>query len=130
MAYEIKQNHFPFKNETDLIINAAIEVHRELGFGFLEIVYKDAICVELESRGYYYEREKQYPVYYKDILLPHNFYADFIVFDSVILEVKSKSGIANEDLAQTINYLKCSGCTVGLILNFGKPTLEIRRVVL
>ncbi|MFW0717266.1 GxxExxY protein [Pedobacter sp. N23S346] len=130
MNYEIKQDNFPYKNETDLVINAAIEVHKDLGCGFLEIVYKDAICIEFESRGYHYEREKLYPVYYKDILLPHCFYADFIVFDSVILEIKSKSGIANEDLAQTINYLKCSECKVGLILNFGKSTLEIRRVVL
>lgn len=130
MPYEIKQDNFPHRNETDLIINAAIEVHKDLGCGFLEIVYKDALCIELESRGYHYEREKLYPVYYRDILLPHSFYADFIVFDSVIVEVKSKNGIANEDLAQTINYLKCSDCNVGLVLNFGKATLEIRRVVL
>jgi len=130
MANEIGQGNFPYKNETDLILNAAIEVHKDLGSGFLEIVYKDALCIEFDSRGYFYEREKLYPVYYKDVLLPHSFYADFIVFDSVILEVKSKNGIANEDLAQTINYLKCSECKVGLVLNFGKPTLEIRRVVL
>ncbi|WP_293788987.1 GxxExxY protein [uncultured Pedobacter sp.] len=130
MNYEIRQDNFPYKNETDLIINAAIAVHKELGNGFLEIVYKDALCIELDGRGYFYEREKFYPVYYKEVLLPHSFYADFIVFDSIVLEIKSKSGIANEDLAQTINYLKCSGCTVGLVLNFGKPTLDIRRVVL
>jgi GxxExxY protein len=129
MSYEIKQDNFPYKNETDLIINAAIEVHKNLGCGFLEIVYKDALSIELESRGYFVEREKLYPVFYKGIQLPHNFYADFVIFDTVILEVKSKSGIANEDLAQTINYLKCSDCAVGLILNFGKPTLEIRRVI-
>jgi len=129
MDYKIKQDNFPYKNETDLIINAAIEVHKDLGCGFLEIVYKDALSIEFESRGYFYQREKHYPIYYKDVLLPHSFYADFVVFDTVVLEIKSKSGIANEDLAQTINYLKCSECSVGLILNFGKPTLEIRRVV-
>ncbi|TDG35319.1 GxxExxY protein [Pedobacter changchengzhani] len=130
MDYSIRENNFPYKNETYLIINAAIEVHKTLGCGFLEIVYKDALVIELESRGHFFEREKYYPVYYKGILLRHSFNADFVVFDSVILEIKSKSGIANEDLAQSINYLKCSGCSVGLILNFGKPTLEIRRVVL
>lgn len=129
MNYEIRQDNFPYKNETDLIINAAIEVHKNFGCGFLEVVYKDALCIEFESRGYFYERERHYPVYYKDILLSHSFYADFIIFDSVILEVKSKNGIANEDLAQTINYLKCSECKVGLVLNFGKSTLEIGRVV-
>lgn len=130
MDYKLKQDNFPYKNETDLIINAAIDVHKDLGCGFLEVVYKDALCIELEGRGYHYEVEKRYPVYYKDILLPRSFYADFVIFDSVILEIKAKSGIGNEDLAQTINYLKCSNCGVGLILNFGKTTLEIRRVVL
>lgn len=127
---DIENSNFLLKTETHMIINASIEVHRNLGCGFLEIVYKDALCIELERRGYHYEREKFYPVYYKEVLLPHSFYADFIIFDSVILEVKSKSGIANEDLAQTMNYLKCSDCKVGLILNFGKPILEIKRLIL
>jgi len=129
MDYQTKQDNLPYKAETDLIINAAIEVHKALGCGFLEIVYKDALCIEFDSRGYFFEREKHYPVYYWEVLLPNSFYADFIVFDSVILEIRSKSGIANEDLAQAINYLKCSDCKVGLVLNFGKPTLEIKRVV-
>jgi len=127
---EIRQSNFPLKKETDLIINAAIEIHSHLGCGFLEIVYKDAFCIELKNRGYFYEREKLYQIYYKGILLPHSFYADFIIFDAVILEIKSKSALASADVAQTLNYLRCSGCKVGLILNFGKPTLEIRRVVL
>ncbi len=67
---------------------------------------------------------------YKDSILPHKFYADFVVFNKVIVEVKAKQGgIAEEDLAQTINYLRCSACKVGLILNFGKMKLEIKRVV-
>ena len=126
----IEDASFPLKTETNMIINAAIDVHRHLGCGFFEIVYKDALCIELGRRGYHYEREKYYPIYYKSILLPHSFYADFIIFDSVILEVKSKSAIANEDLAQAMNHWKCSSCKVGLILNFGKPTLEIKRVIL
>ncbi len=127
---EIRHSNFPLKSETDLIINAAIEIHNHLGCGFLEIVYKDALSIELKNRDYFYEREKAYQVYYKDVLLPHSFYADFIIFDAVILEIKSKSAIASADIAQTLNYLRCSGCKVGLILNFGKPSLEIRRVVL
>lgn len=73
MDYQIKQGNLPYKNETDLIINAAIEVHKDLGRGFLEI-YKNALSIEFESRGYFYESEKYYPVYYKDVLLPHSFY--------------------------------------------------------
>ena len=74
MGYQIRQDNLPYKNETDFIINAAIEVHKALGNGFLEIVHKDAFCVEFESRGYFFEREKKYPVYYKDVLLAHSFY--------------------------------------------------------
>ena len=125
----IKQKYFPLKEETDMIIGIGIEIHRALGFGFLEIVYKDAIEYEFYQRNISFEREKMYDVPYKGIILPHKFYADFVVFDKVILEVKAKDGIANEDMAQTLNYLKCSGCKVGLILNFGRMKLDIKRVV-
>jgi len=90
MDYQFRQDNLPYKSETDLIINAAIEVHKHLGSGFLEIVCKDALSIEFKTREYFFEREKQYSIYYKDILLPHSFYADFIVFDAVILEIKSK----------------------------------------
>lgn len=79
MDYQLRQDNLPCKNETDLIINAAIEVHKDLGCGFLEIVYKNSLCIEFESRGYFYKREKSYPVFYKDVLLSHSFYADFII---------------------------------------------------
>jgi GxxExxY protein len=129
MSTNINQPFFPLKDETDTIIGIGIEVHRQLGFGFLEVVYKDALQYEFDLQNIFYEREKQYSIAYKTILLPHKFYADFVVFDQVILEVKAKDGIADEDMAQTINYLKCSGCKVGLILNFGRMKLDIKRVV-
>jgi len=100
-----------------------------LGFGFLEIVYKDALEYEFRRNDILFKREKEYVVHYNGAILRHNFFADFIVFDSVILEVKAKEGIANDDMARTINYLKCSGCKVGLILNFGRSKLEIKRLV-
>lgn len=121
---------YPLQNETDLIIGIGIEIHKILGAGFLEIVYKDAFEHELRRKDYFYEREREYQIRYKEIILPHKFYADFVVFEKVILEIKAKDGgLAEEDLAQTINYLKVSGCKVGLILNFGKLKLEIKRVV-
>ena len=126
---EIKHEFFPLRDETDLIIGLAIEVHKILGNGFLEVVYKDAMQYEFNLNGVFYEREKVYDVPYKSIILAHRFYADFVVFDKIIIEVKAKNSIANEDLSQTINYLKCSGCGVGLILNFGKSKLEIKRLV-
>lgn len=125
----IKKEYFPLKDKTDKIIGAGIDIHKHLGFGFLEIVYKDAFEYEFRQRSIFYEREKEYIIPYKKIILPHKFYADFVVFDQVILEIKAKDGIADEDMAQAINYLKCSGCKVGLILNFGRIKLDIKRVV-
>ncbi len=128
MKYSEKD--FPLQKETDAIIGAGIEVHKSLGAGFLEIVYKDALELEFRQKKVFFEREKEYPVEYKGTTLPHSFYADFVVFESVILEIKAKTDIANEDIAQTLNYLKCSGCKVGLILNFGRTTLGIKRLTL
>jgi len=124
------KTEYPLQDETDVIIKTGIEIHKTLGAGFLEIVYKDAFEYEYRSKEIMYEREKEYIIQYKNTVLPHKFYADFVVFDKVIVEVKAKEGgIAEEDYAQTINYLKCSGCKVGLILNFGRMKLEIKRVV-
>lgn len=129
MSTEIRIVDFPLKIETELIIGTGIEIHKVLGHGFLEIVYKDAFEYEFKKRNIFYEREKKFLIPYKDIILPHVFYADFVVFDKIILEIKAKDGIADEDYAQTINYLKCSRCKVGLILNFGRVKLDIKRVV-
>lgn len=118
------------KEETDKVIGAAIEVNRELGFGFLEIVYKDALSLEFRNRNIFFEREKEYLVYYKNIILPHEFYADFIIMNQIILGIKAKDGIADEDMAQTINYLKCLKSKARMILNFSRMKLDIKRVVL
>lgn len=122
--------NYPLQQETDTIIKYGIEIHKILEAGFLEIVYKDAFEYEFKNNDIGYSREKAYKIQYKDVVLPHLFHADFVVFETVILEIKAKEGgLAEEDLAQTINYLKCSGCKVGLSLNFGKMRLQIRRVV-
>ena len=124
------QEDYPLQKETGIIINIGYEVYKQLGAGFLEIVYKDAFEYEFQLREIFYQREKEYVVKYKDIILKHKFYADFVVYDSVILEVKAKlGGLAREDIAQAINYLKVSVCKVGLILNFTKEKLEVKRVI-
>ena len=121
---------YPLQQETNLIIKIALEIHKILGSGFLEIVYKDAFEYEYRKKFILYEREKEYQIGYKDAILPHRFFADFVVFGKVIVEVKAKqAGIAEQDVAQALNYLKCSGCKVGLLLNFGKMKLEIKRVI-
>lgn len=117
------------EEETHEIIGICMEVHRHLGHGFLEIVYKDAIEYEFRQRGIEYEREKEYQVIYKDTVLKHKFFADFVVFDKVILEVKSTKSIPDEFIAMGLNYLKVSENKVGLIVNFGKQSLEWKRIV-
>lgn len=83
-----------------------MEVHRQLGMGFKEAVYKDALEFELKNNSIPYAREKQYRIEYKGIVLPHKYYADFVVYDNIILEVKSSPFIVNTFVAQTINYLR------------------------
>ena len=106
-----------------------MDVHNNLGPGFLEIVYKDALEYEFKKANIPFDREVQYEVNYKDIILPHKFYADFVVFDKIILEVKGVSGLVDEHIAQTINYLKVSGNKLGLLVNFGELKMNYKRLV-
>lgn len=122
-------NNLIYKNESYDIIGICMEVHNNLGVGFLEIVYKDALEYEFKKAGIEYEREKQYDVHYKGIILPHNFYADFVVFDKIILEVKATSGIEKKFISQAINYLTVSQNKLAIIVNFGTTKLAYKRIV-
>lgn len=119
-----------YKEEVYEIIGICMEIHRELGKGFSEIVYKDAIEYECKQQECHYEREKEFLVHYKDIILPHKYFADFVILGKIILEVKSCEGIAQEHIGQTLNYLAASKFKVGLIVNFGKNSLEYKRIIL
>ncbi len=119
-----------YKEESYQIIGLCMEVHRNLGSGFLEIVYKDALEYEFRQNNIPFEREKEYIVNYKYTTLPHKFYADFVVYDKIILEIKSMSGLADEHMAQTMNYLKVSVNRLGLLVNFGQPSLQYKRIVI
>lgn len=127
--FSVTMSDLILKDESYKIIGICMEVHNNLGAGFLEIVYRDALEYEFRRAGILYEREKEYEVNYKNTILPHKFYADFVVFDQVILEVKGKSAIADEDVAQALNYLKVSGNRLALIVNFGEIKLNYRRIV-
>ena len=118
-----------FKNESYKLIGICMEVHNQLGPGFLEIVYKDALEYELQLAGIPFEREKEYCVNYKKRILPHKFYADFIVYDKIILEVKAVSEIYDKAIAQALNYLKVSGNKLALVVNFGELDLSYKRIV-
>lgn len=112
------------------IIGICFEVHNNLGPGFLEIVYKDALEYEFKRAGIPFNREREYKVHYKETILPHKFYADFLVYDKIILEVKAVSGITKDFMAQAINYLKVSQNQLALLVNFGELRLNYKRIVL
>lgn len=117
------------KDENYEIVGLCMEVHRLLGPGLLEIVYKDALEIEFKNHNIKYEREKEFPVFYKGIILPHRFYADFVVYDDIILEVKSVKEISNDHLAQTLNYMKIADTPIGIIANFQNKSLVHKRLI-
>jgi len=120
---------YPLKMETGQIISAIYEVHKILGPGFLEIVYKDALEYEFKLRYIPYKREKSFKVEYKTVLLPREFFADFTIFEKVVLEVKAQTKITDIDKAQTINYLKLSSYKIGLLVNFGEMKPVVNRLI-
>ncbi|HEX7904530.1 MAG TPA: GxxExxY protein [Chitinophagaceae bacterium] len=122
--------NFPLKKETYAIIGVCMEVQRTLGFGFSEVIYKDAMEVEFISNNVLYQREEELSVTYKSKTLQHRFFADFTCYNLLVIEVKSSDkGIADDHVAQTLNYLRVSGYTIGLIINFGKRRLEYKRLI-
>ncbi|MFD2203546.1 GxxExxY protein [Shivajiella indica] len=119
-----------FKNETFKIIGAAIEVHKQLGGGFLESVYQEALTIELEEKDIPFEKEVKLPIVYKGKSLMKYFVADFVCYGRIIVELKSSSFIIDDHYAQVINYLKASNLQLALLLNFGPKSLEFKRIIL
>jgi GxxExxY protein len=118
-----------YKEESYAIIGKCMEVHNQLGHGFSEIVYKDALQYEFDEDQISYEREKEYPVYYKSKLLEHKFFADFVVFDKIILEAKCVKMLTGEHVSLCINYLKVLNNKLALLVNFARGKLEYQRIV-
>ncbi|HLO56935.1 MAG TPA: GxxExxY protein [Saprospiraceae bacterium] len=117
------------KHECYNIIGICMEVHRILGRGLREVVYKDAMEYEFKTKKIPFEREKEFCVEYKEIILKHNFYADFVVYDNLILEIKACDFIHDEFIPITLNYISIAKSPLGLIINFGSPSLEYKRVI-
>jgi GxxExxY protein len=115
------------KSITDAILKVYYDVYNELGYGFLEKVYQNAMYFELKSQGYKVEAQKQIKVYFKKQLVGE-YYADLLVEDKVIIELKATELIMNVHVAQIMNYLKATPIEVGLLLNFGEEP-EFKRLI-
>ncbi|OCB68595.1 NADH:ubiquinone oxidoreductase [Flavobacterium piscis] len=118
------------EKETYKIIGLCMEVHKNLGPGLLEIVYKDALEIEFRENNIPFEREKEYSIEYKGKILPHKFYADFIINKDIVLEVKAIKDFSSEHIAQILNYIKLSHSELGLLINFQTKSLQYKRYIL
>ena len=119
-----------YKSEVFGIVNAAMEVHRELGHGFLEAVYQEALELEFNDRRIQYVREKPLNIIYKGRQQNKEYSADFVCYDKIIVELKALAELNSMHESQLINYMKATKLRVGVLINFGAPSLEFKRFVL
>jgi GxxExxY protein len=115
--------------QTYEIIGAAMEVHRELGEGFLEAVYRAALAIEFAHRRVPFRAEVELPVEYKGIRLTCGYRADFVCFENVLVEIKASAALVPPNQAQLLNQLKATKHRRGILINFGAPSLEYKRMV-
>lgn len=118
------------KDESYKIIGICMEVHKILGKGHSEKVYGDALEYEFQKNNIPYNRELRYNIAYKDIVLPSYYFADFVIFDEIILELKAIAVLTTSEIKQTLNYLAASKNKLGLLVNFGEDSLKYKRIIL
>jgi len=126
----MEDKDYPLKDECYHVIGCCMKVHTELGSGFLEPVYQEALSYELAKQYVPYSKEKVLDIYYDGRVLNKKYVADFVCFESLIVEVKATENLAPEHLAQVINYLKATKHKVALLINFGSSKLQYKRVIL
>ncbi|MCW8797229.1 MAG: GxxExxY protein [Chlorobium sp.] len=120
---------FIYKDETYRIIGAAQEVHKELGSGFLEPVYQEALRLELEDRDIPFKQKQELQIRYKERFLEKRYIADFVCFGKIIVELKAVDKLIAVHEAQLLNYLNATSHRIGLLLNFGQASLAIKRLI-
>lgn len=123
-------NKLLYKKESYKIIGACMEVHGALGKGFSEIIYGDALEIEFGKTNINYSREERFDIAYKGNLLPHYYFADFVIDNKIILEIKAIAELTDSHIKQTLNYLAASNLKLALLVNFGEDSLTYKRVLL
>jgi GxxExxY protein len=118
-----------YKDEAYKIIGAAMTVHNEIGFGFLEAVYQEALEKEFRFQCIPFQQEVPLPVYYKGEVLSKKYFADFVCYNKIIVELKAITSLSSENRAQVLNYLKATKFELGLLINFGESKLKYERLV-
>ena len=118
-----------YKHESYEIIGAAMETHKQLGNGFLEAVYQEALAIEFQNRKIPFKKEFRLDISYKGQLLSKHYIADFICYDKIIIETKAVKELSGIDEAQVINYLKAADLKLGILINFGSQSIEYKRLV-
>lgn len=119
-----RKEEFLYEELTYKIVGIGMKIHRELGPGFLEAVYEEAMIIELQEASIIFKNQVEFDVYYRGEKLNKKYRADFIIDDKVLVELKGTHRLTETDEAQMINYLKATKLQVGLMLNFGKSSLE------
>ena len=119
-----------FKDECFAIVGACMAVHNELGSAFLEPVYQEALSLEFQKRSIPFSKEHRLEIYYKEALLEKKYYADFLCYDQIVVELKTCSALTDQHTAQALNYLSALKLNLSLLINFGTPRLQWKRVVL
>lgn len=124
-------NRFILKDESYAVIGAALDVYYKLGRGFLKPVYQEALELEFQLRDIPFASQVDLPIVYKEFTLKKTYRADFVCYESIIVEIKALSALTPVDWAQLMNYLKASRLRVGLLFNFGSvPRMEHRRIII
>lgn len=119
-----------YKEEAFKIVGICMNIHKALGMGLKEINYKDAMEIDFTEAGIPFKREQKFIVKYKGQILRNPYYADFVVFDSIVIEIKSATSLVDAHMAQALSYLSVSGMRLALVINFGERSLAWKRVIL
>lgn len=126
----MENEEYILKDECYKVIGCCMNVHNELGPGFLEPVYQEALSYELTEKRVPHEKEMLLKISYKEIILDKNYKADFVCFGELIVELKALKNLTKEHTSQVLNYLKASGYRIGLLINFGTNKLQYKRIIL